>query len=68
MAAAECPICSGPRGEGPHVIHPQACTFTAGSLWCVNQPCRNPHHRARPVRAPGDTGRVGVTRGGRAGG
>jgi hypothetical protein len=59
MAAAECPICSGPRGEGPHVIHPQACRFTAGSLYCVNEPCANPHQRARPaVGAPGETGRV----------
>ena len=30
--------------------HPP-CEFTAGSLYCVNDPCGNPHHRLRPERS-----------------
>lgn len=29
----------------------QWCTFGAGSLWCVNDPCPNPRHRI-PVETP----------------
>lgn len=24
---------------------PDQCDFTAGSLWCINDPCTNPRHR-----------------------
>jgi hypothetical protein len=36
----ECPLC-----DSEHEL----CRFTAGSLDCVNDPCGNPHHRAREV-------------------
>jgi len=34
-----CPLCAG--------THP-SCHFIAGSLYCNNRDCRNPHHQAAP--------------------
>jgi hypothetical protein len=42
-----------PTGKRPHLPwcaadHPP-CRFTAGSVWCVNDECGNPHHRNPPA-------------------
>lgn len=44
--SAACPLC----GDDRH----GSCTFGAGSLGCVADPCTNPHHRVELVgaRAP----------------
>ena len=37
-----CPRCGIPRRDHPH------CRFRGGSLYCINDPCPNPHPRDAP--------------------
>jgi len=37
-----------PQGNDDYSVTPTACRFEPGSIWCANDPCPHPHHKARP--------------------
>jgi hypothetical protein len=43
IETGSCPLC-----ENEHAV----CRFAAGTLYCVEPDCANPHHR-KPVKADG---------------